>query len=77
MILTGLPLQAPQEIALHSSGSDALALAETAPIDAVEVLLKDHFLETLTGPLGRLDARQVLSKGAAATQAAAFANPQV
>jgi len=77
MILTGLPLQTPQKVALHGRGSDALALAETAPIDAVEVLLKDHLLETLAGSLRRLDPRQLLSKRAAAIQTAAFANTQV
>jgi len=40
------------------------------------VLLKDHLLESLTGPLSRLDPRQLLPKEAAAIQTAAFANPQ-
>jgi hypothetical protein len=75
MILTSLPLQAPQEVALHGRGGDALPSPQAASIDAIEVLLKDHLLETLTGPLERLDPRQLLSKKAAAIEAAAFANP--
>jgi hypothetical protein len=77
MILTGFPSQAPQKVTLHGSGRDALPPSQAASVDPIEVLLKDHLLETLTGPLGRLDPRQLLSKGAAAIQTAAFANPQV
>jgi len=77
MILTGLPLQAPQKVALHGRGGDPLPPSQAASVDAIEVLLKDHILETLTGPLGRLDPRQLLSKRAAAFQAATFANPQI
>jgi hypothetical protein len=77
MILTGLPLQTPQKVALHAGGCDAFPPPQAASIDAIEVLLKDHLLEALTGPLERLDARQLLSKGTAAIPAATFANPQV
>jgi hypothetical protein len=77
MILAGSTVEAAQEIALHGSRSDSLPLSQPAPVNAIQVLLKDHLLETLTGPLTRLNARQLLSKTAAAIQAAALAHAQV
>jgi hypothetical protein len=77
MILTGSTLEVPEKVALHGSGSEALASAQTAPVDAIEVLLIDHLLETLTGSLAGLHPWQPLAKGAAAIQAAALAHPQI
>ena len=66
MILTGSTSQVPEKITLHRSGSDALPPSQAAPVDAIEVLLKDHLLETLTGSLAGLDTGQVLAKEPAA-----------
>jgi hypothetical protein len=77
MVLTGSPLQAPENVALHRSGSDALATAQAAPVNAIQVLLIDHLLEALAGSLPGLHARQLLAKGAAAIQTAALAHPQI
>ena len=51
MILTGSTLQAPEKVALHGRGADALAPSQAAPVDAIQVLLIDHLLEALTGSL--------------------------
>ena len=44
MILAGATLQAAQEIALYGGRSDALPPSQPAPVNAVQVLLKDHLL---------------------------------
>jgi hypothetical protein len=77
MVLTGPALQAPQKIALHRGGSNALASAQTASVHAVQVLLINHLLEALAGSLARLNAWQLLAEHAATIQTAALAHPQV
>jgi hypothetical protein len=77
MILANATLEAAEKIALHRSGSDTLASTQAAPIDAIQVLLKDHFLEALAGSLAWLHSRQLLAKAAAAIEAAALAHLQV
>src|ERR1051325_556170 len=77
LILPRTALQAPQKIALHGRRPDPFPAPQAAPIDAIEVLLEDHLLEALTGPLERLHARQLLPKGAPAVQTHALANPQI
>jgi hypothetical protein len=77
MILPGSTLEAAEKVALHGSGSDALASAEATPVDAIEVLLIHHLLEALAGSLVRLYARQLLPKGAPAIQAAALPHLQI
>jgi len=77
MILAGSPLQAPEKVALDGSGSNPLASAQATPVDAIEVLLIDHLLETLTGSLTALHAWQKLPEAAATIQAAALAHLQL
>jgi len=77
MLLPRSPLEMTQEIPLHGRRANALASAETAPVDPVQVLLVDHLLEAFAGSLARLHARQALAKRAAAIQAAALAHLQV
>ena len=77
MILTRSPLQVTQEVPLHGGRPNPLAPSQATPVDAVQVLLVDHLLETFTGPLARLHARQALAKAAAAIQTAALAYWQV
>ena len=60
MILTSLPLKVAEKVALHGRGADALASAQATPVDAIQGLLIDHLLETLTGSLTGLHARQLL-----------------
>jgi len=55
MILASTPRQAAQKISLHGGGANAFASAEPAAVYAIEVLLKDHLLEALTGSLARLN----------------------
>ena len=62
MVLADLTLQAAEEVALHGSGPDAPPPAETTPVDAVQVLLKHHLLETLTGALEGLNAGNALAE---------------
>jgi hypothetical protein len=57
MILMGSTLEAPEKVALHGSGSNALPPPQAAPVDAIQVLLKHHLLETLTGTLAGLHPR--------------------
>jgi len=77
MILTGSTLQAPEKVALHGSRSNALPPSQATPVDAIQVLLIDHLLETLTGSLAGLHTRQVLAKESPAVQTAALAHLQV
>ena len=77
MILTGTALQAPEEVALHGSGTNAFPLSQTASVDAVQLLLKDHLLETLTGSLERLDSGNRRPEVAATVQTLALASHQV
>jgi hypothetical protein len=77
MILTSLPLEVVEKIALHGSRSDALASAQATPVDAIQVLLINHLLETFTGSLPGLHARQPLAKREAAMQAASLAHLQI
>ena len=74
VILVGMLFEPAQEVALHGGGADALAAAETTPVDAVQVLLIDHLLETLAGSLKGLNARQLLPKESAAAQATTLPN---
>jgi ABC-type nitrate/sulfonate/bicarbonate transport system permease component len=74
LILTRAPLQAAEEIALHGSGPNLLAAPQTTAVDAVQVLLKDHFLKAFTSSLERLNAGNLLAKAAATIQAATFAD---
>ena len=55
---TGMPLaklatKAVLEVAFDGGGADRFAAAQTAPVDAVQVLLKDYLAKRLTGPLTR------------------------
>ena len=77
MILPRSPLQTAQEVALHGSGADPLPPSQAAPVDAVQVLLKDHLLKALAGPLERLNAWNGLPEPAAAIQTAALAHAQL
>jgi hypothetical protein len=77
VVQAGSTLQAPQKVALHGGGADALAPSQTAPVDAVEVLLINHLLETFGGSLAGLNAWQGLAKPAATVQTAALADFQV
>jgi hypothetical protein len=74
MVLTRSSLEAPEKVALYRRRADALPPSQTAPVDAIQVLLIDHFLETLTGSLEGLYTWQLLTKGAAAIPAAALAH---
>ena len=76
MVLAGALLQAAKEVALDSSRADSFAPPQTAPIDAVQVLLEDHFLEALTGALEGLNPGDLLAKPAAAVQTPALAEFQ-
>jgi hypothetical protein len=77
MILAGATLQTTQKVPLDRGRSDALPPAQTTAIDAIEVLLKDHFLEALTGSLAGLHTRQLLAKPTAAIQTATLAHCKV
>jgi hypothetical protein len=57
VILVGMLFEPAQEVALHGGGADALAAAETTPVDAVQVPLIDHLLEALAGALKGLNTR--------------------
>jgi hypothetical protein len=74
MILTRSPLQAAKEITLHGSGANLLSAPETTAVDAVQVLLKDHFLKAFRSSLERLNSGNLLAEAAAAIEAAAFAH---
>jgi hypothetical protein len=70
-------LDDPLTIAIWSgSGADALARSQAALVDAIQVLLKDHCLEALTGSLKRLNRWNAPAKPAATVQTAAFAEVQ-
>jgi hypothetical protein len=77
MILMSSTLEAPEKVALHGSGSNALPPPQAASVDPIQVLLKDHLLEALTGALAGLHPRQPLTEPAAAIEAAALAHAQV
>jgi len=77
MVLAGPPLQVAKEIALHGRRPDAFPPAQTASIDAVQVLLKDHFLKALAGPLEGLNAWGLLAEGAAAIKTAPLSHLQL
>ena len=76
MILASFSFQTTQEVALHGGRADALSPAQTTPVDAVQVLLKNHFLEALTGSLKRLNPWNTLPKRAATVQTAALTEVQ-
>jgi hypothetical protein len=65
-----------QEIALDGGGANALPPAQATAVDAVQVLLKDHSLETLAGSLEGLNPWNALAKPAAAIQTTALAHLQ-
>ena len=56
MVLARASLQSAEEIALHRRRSNALLSCQAAPVNSIQVLLKDHLLEALAGSLVRLDA---------------------
>jgi len=62
MILAGSTFQVAQEVPLYRSRPDSFPTTEAAPVNAIQVLLIDHLLEALTGPLVGLHARQALAK---------------
>ena len=66
MILSGVLLQAAQEVAFHSRRANAFSPAKATPVDAVQMPLIDHLLEALAGPLKGLNTRQLLAKRPAA-----------
>src|SRR6185369_13545480 len=77
VILSRLTLEAPQEVALHRSGSDPLASPQAAPVDPIQMVLIDHLLEALAGSLAPLYPRQLLAKTAPTIQAPALPHLQV
>jgi len=74
MILPDSTIETAEKIALHRSGSDTPASPQATPVDAIQVLLKDHFLEALAGSLAWLHPWQLLAEAAAAIEAAALAH---
>ena len=58
MVLAGTTLEAAQKVALHGGGADALVSPQAAPIDAIQVMLKNHLLKAFAAALERLDAWQ-------------------
>ena len=69
-----MALETVTEVALHGSGADLLSAPETTAVYAIQVLLKDHFLEAFRRSLERLNSGNLLAKAAAAIQAATFAH---
>ena len=76
MVLTGAALQPAQEVALHGGSRDALPPAQTAAVDAVQVLLKHHLLEALAGSLKRVNPWNTLPEPASAVQTTALPERQ-
>ncbi|MCX7605267.1 MAG: hypothetical protein N2036_14415 [Bryobacteraceae bacterium] len=75
--LAELPPQAGLEIALDSGRADALAAAQKAAVDAVQVQPEDLALEGLAGPLPGLDAGEALAEAPAAVPALELAGLQL
>jgi len=77
MVLAHSPMEVMQEVSWHGRSSDALAAAEPAAVDPIQVLLINHLLEALAGSLPRLHSRHALAKESPAIQAAALAHRQI
>ncbi len=68
MILVLAAVQAAEKVALYGGGANPFAPSQAAPVDAVQVLVKDPLLEALAGSLEGLNAWNLLLKETAAIQ---------